>query len=142
MQHGVGGLQALSPDSAWIDVPPRRGSFVVNLGEMLQAMTGNYFVATTHRVITTEPRVSSGYFHGPDLRTRLDPMELDPRFVAAVAASPRHAGAGFMAKREELLAGTGGMASPSAPVFGQQMWNYYLRSYPDNVRAHYPHLAV
>ena len=142
VQHGVGGLQALSPDGAWIDVPPRRGSFVVNLGEMLQAMTGNYFVATTHRVITTEPRVSSGYFHGPDLRTRLDPMELDPRFVAAVAASPRHAGAGFMAKREELLAGTGGMASSSAPVFGQQMWNYYLRSYPDNVRAHYPHLAV
>jgi len=23
-------------------------------------------------------------------------------------------------------------------VFGEQMWNYYVRSYPDLVRAHYP----
>ena len=140
--HGVGGLQAQSPDGRWIDVQPRSGAFVVNLGEMLQALTGNYYVATTHRVIVTEARLSSGYFHGPDLRTRLDPLVLDPRFAAAVAASARHAAAGFMAKREELVGGRSGIASTSAPVFGQQMWNYYLRSYPDNVRAHYPHLAV
>ena len=49
-QDKVGGLQALNPDGEWIDVPPRRDAFVVNLGEMLQALTGNYFVATTHRV--------------------------------------------------------------------------------------------
>jgi isopenicillin N synthase-like dioxygenase len=142
VQHGVGGLQAQSPDGAWIDVPPRPGAFVVNLGEMLQAMTGNYFVATTHRVIARQARLSSGYFHGPDLRTRLDPLALHPRFAAAVAASPRHAAAGFMAKREELIEGRGGIASTSAPVYGQQLWNYYVRSYPDNVRAHYPHVAV
>jgi isopenicillin N synthase-like dioxygenase len=142
VQHGVGGLQAQSPDGAWIDVPPKRGAFVVNLGEMLQALTGNYFVATTHRVITTQARLSSGYFHGPDLRTRLDPLMLDPRFAAAVAASPRHAAAGFMAKRDELIEGRSGIASSSAPVFGQQMWNYYVRSYPDNVRAHYPDVLV
>ena len=50
MQHGVGGLQVENPDGEWIDVPPRDDAFVVNLGEMLQRMTGNYFVATTHRV--------------------------------------------------------------------------------------------
>jgi isopenicillin N synthase-like dioxygenase len=136
-QHGVSGLQAQNPDGDWIDIPPRPGALVVNLGEMLQAMTGNYFVATTHRVVATEARLSSGYFHGPDLRTRLDPLPLHPRFAAAVAASPRHASAGFMAKREELLAGRGGIASTSAPVYGQQLWNYFVRSYPDNVRAHY-----
>ena len=141
VQRGVGGLQARNPEGAWIDVAPRDGAFVVNLGEMLQAMTGNYIVATTHRVITTEGRLSSGYFHGPDLRTHLDPLPLAPRFAAAVAASPRHASAGFMAKREELLHGRTGIASTSAPVYGQQLWNYYLRSYPDNVRAHYPDLA-
>ena len=142
VQRGVGGLQVQNPAGQWIDVPPRPGAFVVNLGEMLQAITGNYFVATTHRVITAEARLSSGYFHGPDLRTRLDPLELDPRFAAAVAASPRHAAAGFMAQREELIGGHGGIASESAPVFGQQMWNYYLRSYPGHIRAHYPDLAV
>ena len=129
------------PGRRWIDVPPRDDAFVVNLGEMLQRMTGNYFVATTHRVVATEARVSSGYFHGPDLRTPLDPLPLAAELAAAVAASPRHAGAGFMAKRSELLAGQGGTSSTSADVYGQQLWNYYLRSYPDNVRAHYPDLA-
>jgi isopenicillin N synthase-like dioxygenase len=138
VQHGVGGLQAQNPDGEWVDVEPRRGAFVVNLGEMLQGMTGNYFVATTHRVIARRPRLSSGYFHGPDLRTALDPLPLDESFHRAVAESPRHAGAGFMAKREELLAGQEGIASSGARVYGQQMWNYYLRSYPDNVRRHYP----
>ena len=140
VQHGVGGLQAQNPEGDWIDVAPVPGAFVVNLGEMLQAMTGNYFVATTHRVIATEARFSSGYFHGPDLRTSLAPLPLDARFVQAVAASPRHSAAGFMAKRDELLAGDSGTRSTSADVYGQQLWNYYVRSYPDNVRAHYPEL--
>ena len=137
LQHGVAGLQALNPHGEWIDVEPRDDAFVVNLGEMLQAMTGNYFVATTHRVITDRARFSSGYFHGPDLRTRLDPLPLGPEFAAAVAASERHATAGFMAGREELEAGRGGIAGTGVAVYGQQMWNYYRRSYPDNVRRHY-----
>jgi isopenicillin N synthase-like dioxygenase len=141
LQHGVGGLQVLNPAGDWIDVRPRDDAFVVNLGEMLQRMTGNYFVATTHRVIATEPRFSSAYFHGPDLRTVLDPLELDPSFAAAVAASARHAQAGYMAKRHELTAGQGGTSSTSADTYGQQLWNYYQRSYPANVRAHYPDLA-
>jgi isopenicillin N synthase-like dioxygenase len=141
MQHEVGGLQVENPDGDWIDVPPRDDAFVVNLGEMLQRMTGNYFVATTHRVIATEPRFSSGYFHGPDLRTPLEPLPLAAELAAAVAASPRHAGAGFMATRHELVAGQGGTSSTSADTYGQQLWNYYQRSYPANVRAHYPDLA-
>ena len=60
----------------------------MNLGEILQAMTGNYFVATTHRVITDAERYSSGYFHGPDLRTPLDPLPLDHRFVEGRRRQP------------------------------------------------------
>ncbi|MCB0985508.1 MAG: hypothetical protein KDB06_12740, partial [Ilumatobacter sp.] len=56
----------------------------------------------------------------------------------AVAASPRHRAAGFMAKRNELLDGADGIDSASAPVFGEQMWNYYVRSYPEVVEAHFP----
>lgn len=141
LQHGVGGLQVLNPRGDWVDVPPTRGSFVVNIGEMLQAMTGNYLVATTHRVIADRHRYSAAYFHGPDLRTELLPLTLDARFVDAVQASPRHREAGFMAKRDELLAGESGTSSASAPVFGQQMWNYYLRSYPQVVALHYPDLV-
>jgi hypothetical protein len=47
-----------------------------------------------------------------------------------------------MTKRDELLAGRTGIAGVSAAIYGQQLWNYYVRSYPDNVRAHYPDLGV
>lgn len=138
MQHGVGGLQVENQRGEWIDVPPRDDAFVVNLGEMLQSMTGNYLVATNHRVISPSQRYSSAYFHGPDLRAGLAPLALDDEFVAAVEASPRHREAGFMARREQLLDGAPGLAGNAVSVFGEQMWNYYVRSYPDLVRAHYP----
>ena len=138
VQHGVGGLEALAPDGEWIAVDPPAGAFVVNVGEMLQAMTGNYFVAATHRVVATEPRYSAAYFHGPDLRTAVEPLPLPSRFVDAVAASPRHRDAGFMAKRDEILDGETEIRSEVAPVFGQMLWNYYVRSYPDVVEEHFP----
>jgi isopenicillin N synthase-like dioxygenase len=138
VQHGVGGLEALAPDGVWIPVDPPPGAFVVNVGEMLQALTGNYFVAATHRVVATEPRFSAAYFHGPDLRTEIAPLPLPARFADAVAASPRHRDAGFMAKRDEILDGSTEIRSEVAPVFGQMMWNYYVRSYPDVVEAHFP----
>jgi isopenicillin N synthase-like dioxygenase len=141
-QHGVGGLQALNPDGDWIDVPPTDGAICVNLGEILQSMTGSYFVATTHRVIAHEERYSSAYFHGPDLRTRLDPLPLHPRFAEAVAASPRHRDAGFMARRDELLSGERGTHSAPAECYGEQLWNYFVRSYPDLVARHHPDLVA
>ncbi len=132
------GLQVESPSGEWIDVPIMPDSFVVNLGEMLQAMTGNYFVATPHRVITTESRMSAGYFHGPSLDASLDTLPLDARFAEAVAASPRHASAGFMAGRDDTEAGVDDMQGDlSANTYGQQLWNYFARSYPDLVGNHY-----
>lgn len=141
-QHRVAGLQAQNPDGEWIDVPPSDDEIVVNLGEILQSMTGNYFVATTHRVIAHQERYSSGYFHGPDLRTRLEPLPLDDRFAEAVAASPRHRDAGFMARRDELLDGASGTVSSGAATYGEQLWNYFVRSYPDLVARHHPDLLT
>lgn len=141
-QHGVAGLQALNSDDEWIGVPPSPHAIVVNLGEILQAMTGNYFVATTHRVIANEERYSSGYFHGPDLRTVLDPLPLHPRFSHIVSASQRHRDAGFMAKRDELVAGDGGIQSTAPATYGEQLWNYFTRSYPHLMARHHPDVAV
>jgi isopenicillin N synthase-like dioxygenase len=139
LQHDAPGLQVRNPERDWIDVPPRQDAFVVNIGELLQEMTGNYFVATTHRVIAPLARQSSAWFHGPDLTTRLDPLPLAATFAEAVAASPRHAGAGFMARRVEIESGVDGIDSRAgAGVYGQQLWNYYCRSYPDNVARHHP----
>ncbi len=135
---GTPGLQVQNEDGEWIDVPHVPGSFVVNLGEMLQGMTANYFVATPHRVITEQPRRSAGYFHGPALDTPLAPLPLPAEIHAAVAASPRHTGAGFMASRDETDAGVGDMASSyRATTYGEQLWNYFSRSYPDLMARHY-----
>lgn len=132
------GLQVENPDGEWIEVPPHPDGFVINLGEMLQAMTGNYFVATPHRVITSEPRLSAAYFHGPSLDARLDPLPLAPTFAAAVAASPRHRTAGFMARAGETSEGVGDMqAERTADTYGRQLWNYFTRSYPENMARHY-----
>jgi isopenicillin N synthase-like dioxygenase len=141
-QHGVAGLQVENQDGDWIDVPADGDAIVVNLGEMLQSVTGNYFVATNHRVITADERYSSGYFHGPALTTSLAPLPLDERFAQAVAASPRHRDTGFMARRDELLAGAAGTSSASAETYGLQLWNYFTRSYPELVRRHHPGLVT
>lgn len=140
LQHDVGGLQARNAKGEWIDVPPTPGAFVINLGEMLQQMTGNYFVATKHRVIAHQARLSSGFFYGPSLDTELHPLPLDPSFAAAVQASERHRAAGFMNTKGDLDAGIDSINGSGVDVFGQQLWNYYVRSYPDNVRHHYPEL--
>jgi isopenicillin N synthase-like dioxygenase len=140
-QHGVAGLQVMNQGGDWIDVPAVEDAVVVNLGEMLQSMTGNYFVATTHRVVTAGERYSSGYFHGPALSTPLLPLPLERRFADAVAASEHHRSAGFMARRHELLAGARGTASSAADTYGQQLWNYFSRSYPELVQRHHPDVA-
>lgn len=133
------GLQVLNPLGDWIDVPTVPGSFVVNLGEMLQAMTGNYFIATAHRVITSSERLSAGYFHGPSLDTELERIDLAPRFADAVAASERHRERGYMASAAATDSGTDDMDGElAASTYGEQLWNYFCRSYPANVAAHHP----
>lgn len=136
------GLQVRNPHDEWIDVPSIPGTFVMNLGEMLQAMTANYFVATAHRVITAEERYSAAYFHGPSLDTELQALPMAERFREAVAESERHRQAGFMATAEETAAGVGDMSSAThTDTYGQQLWNYFARSYPENMARHHPDIA-
>lgn len=136
------GLEIETADGSWVPVPIFEDTFVVNLGEMLQAMTGNYYIATPHRVSTTKQRLSIGYFHGPSLETSISRLPLSQYFVDSVLASPRHTNAGFMAPIKETQSGVGAMEGKlQASTYGDQLWNYFCRSYPDNVRKFYPHLV-
>ena len=66
------------------------------------------------------------------------PLDLAPSFAAAVAASPRHRSAGFMPTPEEAGAGTEAMTSDHRPsTYGEQLWNYFNRSYADAMRHHH-----
>ncbi|MGK0409436.1 MAG: isopenicillin N synthase-like dioxygenase [Shewanella psychromarinicola] len=48
------GLQVLTKEGEWIDVPSDFGSIIINIGDMLQEASGGYFPSTSHRVINPE----------------------------------------------------------------------------------------
>ena len=123
----------------WFPVEIVPGSIVVNLGEVLQSKTGQYFVATPHRVVTTKERYSCAYFHGPSLDYPMQTkLELDPKFAKAVEASPFHRNAKFMARKEETEQGVGDMESEQcSTTYGEQLWNYFRRAYPQIVESYY-----
>ena len=67
----AGGLQVLNLQGEWLDVVPQEGEIVVNVGDMLQRLTNNYLISTTHRVVNPPrelwhtPRLSIPFFLHP-----------------------------------------------------------------------------
>ncbi|KAL2393484.1 2-oxoglutarate-dependent dioxygenase frbJ [Exophiala dermatitidis] len=71
-EPSIKGLQALSKDGVWLDVPPVPGTFVVNMGQAFEVVTNGVCKATTHRVLLPPgdyDRYSVPFFQGvqPDL---------------------------------------------------------------------------
>lgn len=69
-QDGNGGLQVKSP-SGWRDAVPIPGSFVCNIGDMLDRLTGGKYRSTPHRVLpsATADRLSWPFFFDPNFDT-------------------------------------------------------------------------
>lgn len=53
------GLQVQNRRGQWIEAPPVDGTFVINIGDMLQRWTNDVFVSTPHRVINPPGRQRS-----------------------------------------------------------------------------------
>ncbi|MED3724859.1 isopenicillin N synthase family dioxygenase [Priestia filamentosa] len=63
-QDSVGGLQVRNKEGEWISAPPVEGSFIINIGDLVQAMTNGRYSSTVHRVVNTsgESRSSIAFF--------------------------------------------------------------------------------
>ncbi|WP_323123364.1 isopenicillin N synthase family dioxygenase [Burkholderia alba] len=123
LQDGQGGLQVAADDGTWIDAAPLPGTFVVNIGELLELATNGYLRATVHRVVTPpagRDRLSIAFFLGARLDATVPLLALPP----ALAAQAR-----------------GPASDPDNPLFHDVGPNYLkgrLRSHPDVARRHYP----
>lgn len=124
LQGSQGGLQVETPHG-WIDVTPRPGTLVVNIGELLELASDGYLRATLHRVMTPPAgveRISAAFFLGARLDATVPLLQL-PAVLAAQAHGPD--------------------SDPDNPLFRNVGHNYLkgrLRSHPEVARRHHPDL--
>ncbi|XP_078361361.1 uncharacterized protein LOC144645678 [Oculina patagonica] len=79
LQDDVGGLEVEIAEGNWVEVKPIPGTFVVNLGDCLQAWTKGLYRATTHRVRRSikKDRYSMPFFFNPNPGCIIEPIETD-----------------------------------------------------------------
>jgi isopenicillin N synthase-like dioxygenase len=74
-QDEHGGLQVKTP-GGWIAAPPIPGTLVCNIGDMLDRLTGGWYLSTPHRVRNDsgEERLSFPLFFDPDFAAEMVPL--------------------------------------------------------------------
>jgi isopenicillin N synthase-like dioxygenase len=124
LQDDHGGLQ-VETSRGWVDVAPRPGTFVINIGEQLELASDGYLRATMHRVVSPPPgtqRLSAAFFLGARLDAIVPVLTLPPA-LAIRARGPEQ--------------------DPRNPLIREVGLNYLkgrLRSHPDVARRHYADL--
>jgi isopenicillin N synthase-like dioxygenase len=74
-QDDNAGLQ-VHTRGGWVDAPPIAGTFVCNIGDMLDRLTGGFYRSTPHRVRNTtgKERLSYPFFFDPDFTAEVPPL--------------------------------------------------------------------
>eukprot|EP00658_Telonema_sp_P-2_P029206 TRINITY_DN22248_c0_g2_i1.p1 TRINITY_DN22248_c0_g2~~TRINITY_DN22248_c0_g2_i1.p1 ORF type:complete len:373 (-),score=70.59 TRINITY_DN22248_c0_g2_i1:95-1213(-) len=117
-------VERVVANSAWFEpvVLASDDAIVVNIGKSLQALTGNYLVATTHRVVHHAERFSAAFFFGPRLDLDLNPVLRGERYRAGQEAGARRSEADAAVLTSAL--------SEDERVAGDLVVGLVSRSYP------------
>lgn len=75
-QDDVGGLQVMNRDGQWVEGTPIPGTFVINIGDLLQRLTNDKYLANLHRVVNTSgrERYSIPFFIDADYDAEFAPL--------------------------------------------------------------------
>ena len=92
-QDQLGGLEVKDVDGNWVSAEPIPGTILVNVGDLLESLSGGKFPATRHRVTIPEVefrrrnlRQSLPFFVHPDDAVVCEPLDgADPRYPAVTA---------------------------------------------------------
>ena len=77
-QDHIGGLQIKS-NNRWINAPYIPGTFICNIGDMLDRMTMGFYRSTPHRVLNVsgQSRLSFPFFFDPNFDAQIEAIPLD-----------------------------------------------------------------
>jgi isopenicillin N synthase-like dioxygenase len=114
-QDELGGLEVRAPAGEWIDLPPKRGLFVVNIADLMSRWTNGIYVSSLHRAsnfnLTGKARISLPLFfnpyyetmieclptcHGPGNPPKFEPVKAGPYVRSLVEQSQRIGRPGLM----------------------------------------------
>ncbi|XP_008238401.1 PREDICTED: gibberellin 20 oxidase 1-like [Prunus mume] len=83
LQDDVGGLQVLMSDNKWIGIRPVQNSFIINIGDTLEAWTNGRLRSVVHRAVVNKEknRLSAAYFMSPSNSALIEcpPELMDPK---------------------------------------------------------------
>ena len=144
VQDSVGGLEVLVDEDdggqRWTEVPPVGDAVVVNLGEVVESLTGGNFVATPHRVVQVESdvkkhRMSAPFFYNPRLDVDVNDFA---QLMNAIKVEP--------GQQREGRTSPGRIQNPVGnPVltsYGMNAFKSFARSHPGVVQRHHADLHV
>ncbi|CDX15042.1 Oxidoreductase [Mesorhizobium sp. ORS 3324] len=76
-QDDVGGLQVLNRDGDWVQGTPIQGTFIINIGDLIQRLTNDVYLANIHRVVNSSgrERYSVPFFIDADFDAVIEPLK-------------------------------------------------------------------
>ena len=133
------GLQAQNLSGEWIDCPPKEGTFVVAIGQGLEALTHGVCKSTTHRVLSPQAglgaRYSIPFFQGVSYDATFESVDIPSEILQM---------------RDDRMQARGGRIDDVEFTFEKGRWGHLgeatltnrVKSHPDVGERWYPDILA